>query len=585
MSVIYFGEDPTIPYVKELKIPKEIAAVLINRGIDLQTATALYRAPETLLEDPYVFPEIKKIAETVLIYAQDPKIELWTFNDYDVDGLTAGYILSDFLNQIAKNPVQIKYPNRNEGYGLSMDFCKKLSEYAKTSDFTPVLITTDNGITKVKEIAYLKKQGIDVIVTDHHTPKEILPDALLLDPHIDKNGPGLHLAGCAVAFKLIQVINDLLETPLNLQQYYFALAIGTIGDMMPPHPENLAMVKLGLKQFKKKLPVGFDQFAKFTGQESPTPKDIAFEIVPRLNACGRLGDIEAAAFIFFENDRDEAIAIVTEIERLNKERKGHSKRLKEEIKEHEFTTKYALFFSLEDYPNGMGAIAAGQIADQYKRPAIAYAKTKGDIYKGSIRSVPGVNLLPILEILKKEGLVLYYGGHEEAAGLSIHKDSINQLQSRFDELVEKDFDFTEDVDEKLEVDFQSDFSIITKKFLRQLSEFPLFGGLKEPMILFPEIKVLDVKPSSNNPDNIQLELEDKNKKIFKVWAWGAGPLYEALSRPTMINLIGSIEKDFMRPKSLTIRVHEIRPYKALKKCPGPKTEKVKTGKKKRVMKL
>ena len=557
-------------YEERLGVNKAYAKVLHNRGMNPDILSEILKNPGLFIRKQPKINNVEEAAKSVLAVARDPKIEIWTFNDYDVDGLTSGYIATDFLSKIAVNEVQVKFPNRSEGYGLSMEFCKKLVEYKNSNEegLLPFVITTDNGVTKVEEVDYLKSNGIDCLITDHHQPKEILPDALIVNPHIDKEGHGKHLAGCAVAYKLMREIElaihkessfDCKLADLNTDQYLFAVAIGTIADMMPSHPENIAFVLEGFRKIKKnEISEGFKVFFKFLGIKEPTVKSIGFEIGPRLNACGRLNDIYQAALLFFEEDPDEALEIIRGIEVLNNERKKHTKKLQEEIKKENFATENVLFFNMDQYPVGIGAIAAGKMSDQFNRPAIAYAKVDNDTAKGSIRSISGVNLVPILEELKQEGLIIDYGGHEEAAGLSFLIEKLDLLMQRAEALFEEELKKLEDLGEKvIYIDDYLDFSFLTKKYYEELNTIPLLFNVDDPIFYFKDLTVIGINFSSNNQENIQFTLEDPKGNIKKIWAWRFASSYKDLGSPKKIDIIGEITPDFMNKKKMTIQVIDI----------------------------
>lgn len=567
----------------EIGYSEHAAAVFHRRGVDPETATLLKNNPKKLFLSPKHLPCIADVSEQIITFLQKNNREIWIFADYDVDGITSGYVLTDFLRKLEhKNDVFVYFPERAEGYGLSMDFCERLIQRKEETEKEILLITVDNGVTQIGEIEYLQENDIPCIVTDHHMPKSILPSCFVVDPHVEEKNPLKHLAGCGVAYKLAEYINNDLGNPVNMDQYLFAVAIGTVADIMPMHIENMAFAAAGLKQIKKgDYPHGFKAFLeKLDLGKKITPIDISFEIAPRLNACGRMGDINAGSMLFFLSDQDEIEsinAIINDIEDLNNQRKSYTQKLKNELLTHSPKTTYIVMYDISEYPDGIAAIAAGRISDQFGTPSIAYSNREG-VCRGSVRSIEGINILPFLEDAHDEGLVLEFGGHEAAAGISFDvkcKTALeNFLDKRIGEEIRKVLEERPDkgIISEITVDGAMNFSDIKKTVYEEISGLPYDRGavFPEAQFVFPQLRIVSYKNSKNNPDNICFTLEDKDNKKAEVWAWGFGQKYIDLDKPEYITLIGNITKDFMRNNSYTVRVNDIFPEEEPKIESAPK---------------
>lgn len=546
------------------------AKVLYHRGIDPQTAELFKKDPRSLLLNPRFLPGVELASDEIIQFLKSSGNEIWVFSDYDADGLTSGYILTHFLKQLTQaNDIYPYYPERADGYALSMNFCEAMVKRKQKTGKNILVITVDNGVTQISEVAYLKESGISVIVTDHHMPKGVLPDCIVVDPHIEPKNPLRHLAGCGVAYKLAEYINHELGKPVDMDQYLFAVALGTVADIMPMTIENIAFVLLGLEQIKtNKSHHGLQSFIKALGLEKGvTPIDVSFELAPRLNACGRMGDIETGAALFYleyEEELHQINELIEKIETLNNERKALTQRLKNELVGYTPETKFSVMYDISNYPDGIAAIAAGRISEQFSVPAIAYSCREGSVCRGSVRSVPGVNILTVLEKAYNEGLVLQFGGHEEAAGISFKKKHQPALAALVDDEVEllvaelmKDTPVAS-MDE-LYVDAFMTLSDIKQTTYDQINLFPYDRGAKfpEPVFAFGPLRVMSSKRSKNNPLNIAFTVEDINKKKQEIWAWGAGKKYTDMKEPEYIYLVGSVAKDFMRPKHYTARVNAV----------------------------
>jgi single-stranded-DNA-specific exonuclease len=545
---------------KSVGVSVLLATVLNNRGLAVSTADKILNSPFALLTDPLGMVNMKQ-GVSQIIKAIESGAEIWIFADYDCDGMTSGFTLSDFLKSTTDNDVYPYYPNRTEGYGLNMDFCKMMVARREEIGKEIFIITVDNGTACIEQVKFLNENGIGVVVTDHHQPKGTLPDCTIINPQIVEDDTYKHLCGAGVAFKLIQAIETMAVLPNDYtSKYYYAVAMGTIADMMPLTLENMALIRLGLNQINSKdCPYAIKLWKEFLGKKQITPMDIGWEIGPRLNACGRMEASDLGGLLLSYNedtDRTEVMDTLLEIEDINQERKALTDKAKKEIAKNDYSSDYVCMFNASEYPAGIAGIIAGKLLEQTGKPSIVFSGKER--FVGSVRSPHGFNIQPILENEFKKGNLLEYGGHEEAAGLKFSLDRIYDLQESLNETVAEIIASLPPVDSvatELEVDAEISLKDVNTRNFLDLQLFPYDRNVfTAPVFVLKELEVTTTKRSKNNEKNICLTVKDESGKSTMIWAWGYGELYEQLGEPDKINLIGSIDMNFIDKRSATFKV-------------------------------
>lgn len=552
-------------YMQKLNINEIMARVFINRKVDIDTADVLLNDPQSAIQDPKLLINVEKGAKEI-IEAVENEAEIWVFADYDVDGLTSGFVMTDFLRKTTNNDVYVYYPDRVNGYGLNMEFCKEIVERKKEENIEHMLvITVDNGTNCIKEIGFLKSNGVNVVVTDHHKPKETLPNCTVINPHITDDTTYHHLSGCATAYKTIQVVQELAGLSKDYaSQYLFAVAFGTIADVMPMTPENIAFVKLGLGQVNSAdCPKAMKHFKDFIGIKQLNASDIAWEVGPRLNACGRMGDIDKGAMLFYMDEDDkkaDIMNIIIEIEELNQERKNLTKQAMKELAEIDFTNDYVCIFDASKYPGGIAGIIAGKMVETYGKVSLVVSGE--DTLVGSARSHEGFNLQEILEKQVQEGNILSFGGHEMAAGFSVKKSKLDSLRKSLNKELKEIYENleTQEIEEEiLDIDCEIDLDCINQIVYENINEFPYDKStFAAPVFALTNLQVLKWRASKNNENNICLTVQDVNGKQMDIWAWRLGETYKALGEPKFIDLAGKIEQNFMNKRQYTLNIIDIR---------------------------
>lgn len=416
--------------------------------------------------------------------------KIYIYGDYDVDGVTSVSLLYLFFKEIGLN-VSYYVPNRlEEGYGLN---CEAIAEIA--SHGTSLIITVDCGINAVKEVEYTRSLGLDIIITDHHQPSEILPDALCIINPL-QNGDNYkfkELAGVGVAFKLVMGLRYYLreqgwfkgEAP-NIKKYLDLVTLGTVADVVPIVGENRIFVRHGLELLSKKdTRPGISELKKITGLDGARigTSHVGFALAPRINAVGRMGSSDKGLRLLITKDREEARFLAKDLDQENKCRQAIEKEIISEsyqmIEEEKLNEKYkGLVLFSESWHQGVIGIVASRVVEKFHKPTIVITAENG-VGKGSARSIPSFHLY---EGLKKiENLLITFGGHKYAAGLKVGMDNIDELREKFNEAVDNLLT-EDDYIPELVIDTFVKPKDINKELMSWLDKMQPFGaGNKEPV--------------------------------------------------------------------------------------------------------
>lgn len=413
-----------------------LSALLLNiKGFTTLGEVEKYLYPKLDdLYDPFLFKDMKRLIDRLKkVICNREKVVI--FSDYDCDGVTSGVILYKVLN-FMNIDVSIVIPNRfTNGYGLNDESIDIIIEKNPS-----LVITTDNGITSVEEVEKLKEKGIDVIITDHHTPPAKLPDAYcIINPKAEKGGyPFTELCGAGVAFKIAYGIIKYFELDFNINEILTFAMIGTIVDIVPLKSENRIIAALGLEMLKYTDNKGLLSLIKKSELDINNINcgNIAFQIGPRINAAGRLDDAMKAVRLFLSDNDVEIEELSSLLCAFNDERKdieesifNESERL---IEENALLENSSILYILgEDFNEGVMGVAASKISEKYNRPVVIMAKGENNIIKASCRSIVGFDIFECLNDSKD--LFEKFGGHSAAAGFSIKIDNLQKLISKTNE--------------------------------------------------------------------------------------------------------------------------------------------------------
>lgn len=459
----------------------------------------------TLYHDPFLMHDMgRAVSRLEKAIANQERIMI--YGDYDADGITATLILLEGLELIGAN-VDYYLPNRHiDGYGPNLHRYRQLIE-----EGAELILTCDNGVAGYEAIEYANSVGIDVIVTDHHEIQPTIPNAYAVvhPAHPDSHYPFPYLSGAGVALKVISALTG--EVPQDLMDL---AAIGTVADMVDLRDENRTIVLAGLQQIQQTERIGLRQLIKQAGATitKADAQTIGFIIGPRLNALGRLGDPSPGLRLLATFDEAEATELANDVEEKNTERKN--------IVNQMMTSVNAQLASLEDippililahpdWPAGVLGIAAGRVAQKYHRPTIlCQYLSEENLYKGSGRSVDGVDLFEWLST--NQSFLKYYGGHEQAAGMTIEA---NQWEGFVEAMQHSAEPYIEVINQppQLDIDLVLTTDEITEDFVDQVSQLGPFGiGNPEPLVLVQDATLNHVRFIGKDQSHLKLSVQSPN---------------------------------------------------------------------------
>lgn len=433
---------------EECDIDPFAALIAVGRGIDDAGELELLLCDEPILCDPLELADIKIAAECINQAIENGE-KIAVFGDYDCDGVVATSLLYDYL--ISRNADVVPYiPDRvSEGYGMNCAAVDKLK-----SQGVSLIVTVDNGISCYTEIEYANSLGIKTVVTDHHLPPAELPPAVaVVDPHRnDCPSTFKEICGAEVAFKLVCVLDD-KEPEQMLPLYADILAIATIGDVMPIINENRSIVKVGVEKIKSNANVGISAILNLAGvdRNQVDATKISFTVVPRINAAGRMGSAFRAFELLTAKNTVDALKIAGPIDDDNVRRQQTEKGILKEavkiIEENGYNYNRVIVVSGNGWHFGVLGIVAARICERYGKPTIVLSDENGTAH-GSGRSFAGFNLYNSINAVSE--LLLKYGGHELAAGISIKAENIDLFRNKINNYALS----VADADPKLNIDFR-----------------------------------------------------------------------------------------------------------------------------------
>jgi len=482
----------------QLNISIPIANLLYNKGYKTRQDALIFLFP-VYDNNIYNSKLMHNAEESVLriIQAINNKEKILICGDYDVDGITSTSLLLYALLEIKAN-VNFFLPNRvHDGYGLSPRIIKK----AKTSGYT-LLITVDNGTCAFEALLEAKKLNLDVIVTDHHQPKDFPEGALyLINPHQkDCKYPFKELAGVGVIFKVVSLLYELLHIPLPYKIYELFL-LGTIADMVPLIDENRYWIKYCLEKLKQNNSITISLLkknAKINEIKPLTSQDIAFSLAPQINALGRLDDPRNGVLFFIQNDINQLNTISEQLLYFNAERKKKEKESIDSILlEIEQEKKHPHDFGCivkasKTFPAGIIGLIAAKLNQQYYVPTCILTESKDEILKGSCRSITKCNLFEILTNIDPH-LLLSFGGHKAAAGVALKRENLISFSEAFSQEIFKICN-KDDFQQKIIIDSTLELDEINLKLWEDLSLLEPFGTDNPiPVFYIQNIFIVDIK--------------------------------------------------------------------------------------------
>lgn len=548
-----------------------IYQMLKRRGITSEAEIQAFLEPQLKdLPDPFQMMDMEKAARIV----GDCVIEGGSFliwGDYDVDGTTATALLIRFMKTLGCG-VEYYIPNRlTEGYGLQTESLERLTNKLKKQP--DVLITVDNGISAHAAVDKAKSLGYKVVITDHHTPPEIKvnADAILNPKQKECTFPGQNLAGVGVAFYLAIGVRQYLQQknyftapdhlPPNLKQFLDLVAIGTVADMVKLDKVNRILIRAGMETLAQQENLGIAELCRQSNLDVSMvcSEDIAFQLAPKINATGRLGCAEKAVSLLTTNSKVEAVELTTALIENNEKRKSITldtfSNAKDEVSKTNRANKYATIVAGR-YHVGVAGIVASNFVEKFNKPAIVLCVLEGGILKGSARSVQGVNLYQALADC--ETVLLGFGGHAMAAGLSLYVKDLDEFTKLFEVAVFKQNKGVVKAKVKMvEADIEIKH-LFTAPILKQL---PLLEphGVGNPQPIFRDVSVIfsEAMPIGKDKSHLRLSII-LGATVVKGIGFGLGKFVNECRSGREKKVLYSPSYNFYRGRrSWQVMVHEI----------------------------
>ena len=529
------------------------AMVLASRGIASPEKANAYLSCSGSMPDPFSMRDMDMAAGRLSLAIQNGE-KIAVFGDYDVDGITATCLLTDFVRTLGGDCIPYIPGRLEEGYGLNPIAINQLH-----SEGVKLIVTVDCGITAVEEAKLCQSLGIDLVITDHHECKKELPDAIaIVDPHRpDCRYPHKDLSGVGVAFKLAAAICGSQEEVLDA--YSDMVCLGTVADVMPLCGENRVFVDRGLTMLKDTQRPGIAALMELSGcdRQTMTASSVGYTLAPRINAAGRMGEIDLALNLFLTKDPAVGAEMAQALCELNKKRQGVESEIYAQAVEMlpQGQLPDAIVLADESWHQGVVGIVASRICEEYSCPTFLIC-LDGEHGKASSRSYGGFNLFAALTELSP--LLESYGGHELAAGFTIHRDQISQFRQEICRLA-RDFYNDDTPRTVLEADCTVSPELLTLPNVQSLNQLePCGNGCPKPVLVTKEL-VLDRVIPVGNGKHMRLRLRNDRYLLQGIWFSSATEL-PSLQEGDLVDVayIPQIN-DFRGEQSVQLNIQDVRP--------------------------
>lgn len=532
----------------ELNIDPVLSALLLQRGVNtFEEAKFFFRPDIRHLHDPFLMKDMEQAIERIE-QAIISKEKILIYGDYDVDGTTSVAVVYSFFKQY-HSYIEYYIPDRyKEGYGISTQGI----DYAAENGFS-LIIALDCGIKSVDKIAYANSLGVDFVICDHHTPGAELPDAIaVLDPkRADCNYPYKELSGCGIGFKLIQAFAEKNDIDFEkVARYADLVAVSIACDIVPITGENRTLAYFGLKKLNNEPCIGLKILMDVAGKSiSYTISDIVFLLGPRINAAGRIDDAKHAVELLVACNEADAQLKGDLINIKNTERKEHDLSITDQALEMIgsddvlISRKSTVVFN-EKWHKGVIGIVASRLTEKYYRPTVVLTQSNGHV-AGSARSVVGYDLYEAL--CECSDLLIQFGGHKYAAGLTMHPDNVPAFIDRFEEVVSSSIT-SEQLIQQIPIDAELRLDQIEPKFFRILNQFAPFGPENMGPVFITKNVYVSGNPAIVGTNHIKMTVMQPGSAHFDCIAFNHGEYVSKIKKDVPFHICYAIEENVWREK-------------------------------------
>lgn len=568
---VAIAKDRVSSVAREMGTYPVLVQALLNRGLTIEEIRELIMrddAGAAIIRTPLKGAE-EAARRIVMAVAAGKRVGI--FADYDCDGITSGFIMEQGLRAIRKAmksgcSIFLHYPQRKDGYGLSMEYCSKA---VGTLD---MVITVDNGIAVREQAEFLTKNGIELIVTDHHEPNpKTLPSCVIVDPCYSGRSRS-YLAGAAVTYNVVRTAALLVHARLTPEVFLPAVMLGTISDCMPFTFENACYIKHGLRYVNEGGGnAGFYQSIFYDSYKQRvnlppvvTAKDISFTIAPKVNSASRMGDTRIAAAGLFLGGRgqEKVMEIAKALTALNDKRKNITADISEKVVPSITVPDYQRIVAFDgtSYGKGIAGLVASRIADRFPDyPAFVYVEREEGgvvILSGSVRcSNESVDCMALFRQEKAKGHIEMCAGHAQACVVTVRKDKLNSFIESFSKL----YDMQEFSAVVKGVDAVTSLKAMSNDFLEKVNAIP-FTAQDKLLFCIPDVTISRVKFMGGGR-HVELHLKDSTAVRTVTW-WNHGQFYRDMGSPEKVHIICGIQQDFRMDKTFaTLDIVDIVPVK------------------------
>ncbi len=551
-------KETTAHLIECLGVDAVVAQLLAQRGITtFEEARAFFRPHIGQLHDPFLMQDMDK-AVGRLQQAIDQKEAVMVYGDYDVDGTTSVSLLTHFLRSQGLDVTPYIPDRYAEGYGLS----KKGIDTAKAANIS-LMIALDCGVKAIEQVAYAKTLGIELIICDHHTPADVLPDALaVLDPKRgDCTYPFKELCGCGVGFKLMQGLLQQQGKEVNeIIAYLDFVAVAIAADIVPMVGENRAFTFLGLQQLNTHPRPGL----KALMRDKPTRQiisDVVFVMAPRINAAGRMKHGLNAVELLLSASDEEAKKRAQEVETYNSSRREVEQDITKEalaqIVANEEEKSAANVVYAPHWHKGVIGIVASRLIETYYRPTLVFTKSGEGVLAASARSVRGFNVYKAIDACRAH--IIQFGGHKYAAGVTIKEESYEAFKAAFETQVAQTITAAQK-EQSLDIDVALPFAFITPKLLRILKQMEPFGPENRSPVFYTE-GVVDsgyAKLVGQDKSHLKARFVQESSSPIDAIGFGLGEKMDLLKKGMPLRIAYAIEENVWQGNvSIQLRLKDI----------------------------